>query len=83
MNLSAKYINERYLPDKAIDVIDEAGVLLRLSRIANTGKRVQPSDIEKVVSKIARIPTQSVSTSDQVQSGTSGREVEGKDIRPG
>jgi ATP-dependent Clp protease ATP-binding subunit ClpA len=62
--LSAKYINERYLPDKAIDVIDEAGVLLRLAGAKNR-KRVHPSDIEKVVSKIARIPTQSVSTSDR------------------
>ena len=62
--LSAKYINERYLPDKAIDVIDEAGVLLRLSP-SKTRKRVQPSDIEKVVSKIARIPTESVTTSDR------------------
>jgi ATP-dependent Clp protease ATP-binding subunit ClpA len=62
--LSAKYINERYLPDKAIDVIDEAGVLLRLSG-SQTRKRVHPSDVEKVVSKIARIPTQSVSSSDR------------------
>jgi len=62
--LSAKHINERFLPDKAIDVIDEAGVLLRLSA-SKTRKRVQPSDIEKVVSKIAKIPTQSVSTSDR------------------
>jgi len=62
--LSAKYINERYLPDKAIDVIDEAGVLLRLSP-SKTRKRVQPTDIEKVVSKIAKIPTDSVTTSDR------------------
>jgi ATP-dependent Clp protease ATP-binding subunit ClpA len=62
--LSAKHINERYLPDKAIDVMDEAGVLLRLS-VGSRRKRVQPSDIEKVVSKIARIPTRSVSTSDK------------------
>lgn len=62
--LSAKYINERFLPDKAIDVIDEAGVLLRLSK-SKTRKQVQPSDIEKVVSKIAKIPTQSVTTSDR------------------
>ncbi len=62
--LSAKHINERFLPDKAIDVIDEAGVLLRLST-SKTRKRVQPSDVEKVVSKIAKIPTQSVSNSDR------------------
>ena len=62
--LSAKHINERFLPDKAIDVIDEAGVLLRLASSKNR-RRVQPSDVEKVVSKIAKIPTQSVSTSDR------------------
>ncbi len=66
--LSAKYINERYLPDKAIDVIDEAGVLLSLSP-SKTRKRVQPSDIEKVVSKIAKIPTESVTTSDRSSLG--------------
>ena len=62
--LSAKHINDRFLPDKAIDVIDEAGVLLRLST-SKKRKQVQPSDIEKVVSTIAKIPTQSVSTSDR------------------
>ncbi len=62
--LSAKYINERYLPDKAIDVIDEAGVLIRIYG-SSQRKKVQPSDIEKVVSKMARIPTQSVNTSDK------------------
>jgi len=62
--LSARLINERYLPDKAIDVIDEAGVLLRLSG-SRRRKRVQPADIEKVVSKIARIPAQSVTASDR------------------
>ena len=62
--LSAKYVNDRYLPDKAIDVIDEAGVLIRLNGAANR-KRVQPGDIEKVVAKIARIPSQRVSASDK------------------
>jgi ATP-dependent Clp protease ATP-binding subunit ClpA len=62
--LSAKHINDRFLPDKAIDVIDEAGVLLRLST-SKKRKQVQPSDVEKVVSKIAKIPTQTVSTSDR------------------
>ncbi|RJP90560.1 MAG: ATP-dependent Clp protease ATP-binding subunit ClpA [Desulfobacteraceae bacterium] len=62
--LSAKYINERFLPDKAIDVMDEAGVLLKFARVKNR-KTVQPSDIEKVVSKIAKIPTRSVSATDR------------------
>ncbi len=66
--LSAKYMNERFLPDKAIDVIDEAGVWIRLAGGANR-KRVQPGDIEKVVAKIARIPAQRVSASDKTNLG--------------
>jgi ATP-dependent Clp protease ATP-binding subunit ClpA len=53
--LSAKYINDRFLPDKAIDVIDEAGAAIRLSGAVNR-KKIHPSDIEKIVAKIARIP---------------------------
>jgi len=62
--LSAKHINDRYLPDKAIDVIDEAGAFVRLSG-SSRRKKINPSDIEKIVAKIAKIPTQSVSTSDR------------------
>jgi ATP-dependent Clp protease ATP-binding subunit ClpA len=64
--LSAKFINDRYLPDKAIDVIDEAGAFVRLSG-ASTRKKINPADIEKIVAKMARIPTQSVSTSDRTK----------------
>jgi len=64
--LSAKYINDRYLPDKAIDVIDEAGAFVRLSG-STRRKKINPSDIEKIVAKIAKIPTQSVSTSDRTK----------------
>jgi ATP-dependent Clp protease ATP-binding subunit ClpA len=62
--LSAKFINDRYLPDKAIDVIDEAGAFVRLSGAA-TRTKINPADIEKIVAKMARIPTQSVSTTDR------------------
>ncbi|QTA81566.1 ATP-dependent Clp protease, ATP-binding subunit [Desulfonema limicola] len=62
--LSAKYINDRFLPDKAIDVIDETGAYLRLSGGANR-KKVHPADIEKIIAKMAKIPTQSVSSSDK------------------
>jgi ATP-dependent Clp protease ATP-binding subunit ClpA len=67
--LSAKYINERYLPDKAIDVMDEAGVLLRL---AGGGRRkmVQPTDIEKVVAKISRVPAHRVNSTDKTSLAT-------------
>jgi ATP-dependent Clp protease ATP-binding subunit ClpA len=64
--LSAKFINDRYLPDKAIDVIDEAGAFVRLSG-ASTRKKINPADIEKIVAKMARIPTQRVSTSDRAK----------------
>jgi ATP-dependent Clp protease ATP-binding subunit ClpA len=62
--LSAKYINDRFLPDKAIDVIDEAGAAIRLSGAANR-KKIHPSDIEKIVAKIARVPAVNVSTPDK------------------
>ncbi|MDX9819530.1 MAG: ATP-dependent Clp protease ATP-binding subunit ClpA [Desulfococcus multivorans] len=62
--LSAKYINDRFLPDKAIDVIDETGAFIRLTGGANR-KKIHASDIEKIVAKIARIPTQSVSVTDR------------------
>jgi ATP-dependent Clp protease ATP-binding subunit ClpA len=66
VDLSAKYLNDRYLPDKAIDVMDEAGAFVRLSGAAGR-KKIHPSDIEKIVAKMARIPTQSVSTSDRAK----------------
>ena len=64
--LSSKYLNDRYLPDKAIDVIDEAGAFVRLS---GHGRRVKinPADIEKIVAGMARIPTVSVSTPDKAK----------------
>ncbi|MBT8351286.1 MAG: ATP-dependent Clp protease ATP-binding subunit ClpA [Deltaproteobacteria bacterium] len=64
--LSAKHINDRYLPDKAIDVIDEAGAFVRLSG-STRRKKINPADIEKIVAKIAKIPTRSVSTSDKAK----------------
>jgi ATP-dependent Clp protease ATP-binding subunit ClpA len=62
--LSDKYINDRLLPDKAIDVIDETGAYLRLT---GKGKRktVSPKDIEKIVAKIAKVPVTSVTSTDK------------------
>ena len=65
-DLSVKYLRDRFLPDKAIDVIDEAGAFIRLSGPANR-KKINPADIEKIVAKMARVPTQSVSTSDRTK----------------
>jgi len=64
--LSAKYINDRYLPDKAIDVIDEAGAFIALTG-SSKRKKIWPRDIEKIVAKMARIPAVNVSTSDRVK----------------
>lgn len=63
--LSAKYINERQLPDKAIDVIDEAGASQRLLPESKRKKTINVTDIEHVIAKIARIPEKSVSASDK------------------
>jgi ATP-dependent Clp protease ATP-binding subunit ClpA len=62
--LSAKYINDKYLPDKAIDVIDEAGALLKLSPAFRKKKTVGLQEIESVIAKTAKIPERTVSTSD-------------------
>ncbi|UCD34387.1 MAG: ATP-dependent Clp protease ATP-binding subunit ClpA [Nitrospiraceae bacterium] len=63
-DLSAKYINDKYLPDKAIDVIDEAGALLRLSSSYGRKRTVGQGEIEAVVARIAKIPKRNVSASD-------------------
>ncbi|GHY63809.1 ATP-dependent Clp protease ATP-binding subunit ClpA [Vibrio cholerae] len=63
--LSAKYINERHLPDKAIDVIDEAGARARLMPASRRKKTVGVAEIESMVAKMARIPEKSVSSSDK------------------
>ncbi len=64
VELSAKYINDRYLPDKAIDVIDEAAAALKLSQAYKTRKTINVSDVEKVVSATAKIPSTTISTSE-------------------
>ena len=63
--LAAKHINERYLPDKAVDVIDEAGAAVKLSEDDRPHKEVTPLDIELIVSRMAKIPPKSVSGSDK------------------
>ena len=65
--LSSKHINDKFLPDKAIDVIDEAGAYQRLQPESRRKKTVGVSDIELIISKIARIPAKSVSSSDKAQ----------------
>src|SRR6218665_3993804 len=63
--LSAKYINDRHLPDKAIDVIDEAGAAQRIVPKNKQKKTITRAEVEEIVSKIARIPPASVSNDDR------------------
>ena len=63
--LAAKYINDRHLPDKAIDVIDEAGAAQRVLPKSKQKKIVGKQEIEEIVAKIARIPPQHVSADDR------------------
>ena len=63
--LSAKYINDRHLPDKAIDVIDEAGAAQRILPANKRKKTITRSEVEEIVAKIARIPPASVSSDDR------------------
>jgi ATP-dependent Clp protease ATP-binding subunit ClpA len=72
-DLSARYIHDRHLPDKAIDVIDEAGSYLRLGR--KKRRKVTVADIETVVSKIARIPSRQVSRNDKKRIKTLDRDI--------
>jgi ATP-dependent Clp protease ATP-binding subunit ClpA len=65
--LSAKHINERFLPDKAIDVIDEAGAAQRLIPPAKRKKKIRSHDIEGIIAKMAQIPPKSVSQDDRSQ----------------
>jgi ATP-dependent Clp protease ATP-binding subunit ClpA len=63
--LASKYINDRFMPDKAIDVIDEVGAYQQLQPAGKRKKQIGVADVEKVVAKIARIPPASVSSSDK------------------
>ena len=66
-DLAGRYINDRYLPDKAIDVIDETGASMRLKKDKRVRRIVGVRDIETVVARMAKIPARSVTSSDQLQ----------------
>ncbi|MCE5243271.1 MAG: ATP-dependent Clp protease ATP-binding subunit ClpA [Desulfobacteraceae bacterium] len=76
--LSSRHINDRYLPDKAVDVIDEAGASLRLKKDRRVRRVVGIKDIEQVVARIAKIPPRSVSASDQVRLQNLEEELKGQ-----
>ncbi len=73
--LSAKYINDRHLPDKAIDVIDEAGAAQRILTASKRKKTIGKAEIEEIVAKIARIPPANVSSDDRSKLQTLERDL--------
>ncbi|BEI35933.1 ATP-dependent Clp protease ATP-binding subunit ClpA [Polynucleobacter sp. HIN6] len=73
--LSSRYINDRHLPDKAIDVIDEAGAAQRILPKSKQKKTINRQEIEEIVAKIARIPPQSVSVDDRSKLQTLDRDI--------
>jgi ATP-dependent Clp protease ATP-binding subunit ClpA len=73
--LSAKFINDRQLPDKAIDVIDEAGAAQRILAPSKRKKTISKGDIEDIVAKIARIPPANVSSDDRGKLKTLERDL--------
>jgi len=73
--LSARYINDRHLPDKAIDVIDEAGALQRILPKSKQKKVIGKPEIEEIVAKIARIPARNVSSDDRAALKTLDRDL--------
>ena len=73
--LSARYINDRHLPDKAIDVIDEAGAAQRILPKSKQRKVISKNEIEDIIAKIARIPAKNVSTNDRFALKTLDRDL--------
>ncbi|OSZ66082.1 ATP-dependent Clp protease ATP-binding subunit ClpA [Hydrogenophaga sp. IBVHS2] len=73
--LSAKYINDRHLPDKAIDVIDEAGAAQRILSASKRKKTIGKAEVEEIVAKIARIPPANVSNDDRSKLQTLERDL--------
>jgi ATP-dependent Clp protease ATP-binding subunit ClpA len=73
--LSAKYINDRHLPDKAIDVIDEAGAAQRILPVSKRKKTITKTEVEEIVAKIARIPPANVSNDDRSKLQTLERDL--------
>ncbi|HZZ13933.1 MAG TPA: AAA family ATPase, partial [Paraburkholderia sp.] len=73
--LSARFITDRHLPDKAIDVIDEAGAAQRILPKSKQKKTIGKNEIEEIISKIARVPPQSVSQDDRSKLQTLDRDL--------
>jgi ATP-dependent Clp protease ATP-binding subunit ClpA len=72
--LSAKHVHDRFLPDKAIDVIDEAGAAAQVKPESTEATIIDTEDVERIVATMARIPPRQVSTSDGERLGTLERD---------
>ena len=75
--MSAKYMHDRFLPDKAIDVIDEAGAALKLKSTSGKTKFVRTRDIETVVARMAKVPAKTVVSSEKVRLGELQSKLQG------
>jgi ATP-dependent Clp protease ATP-binding subunit ClpA len=73
--LSAKYVNERFLPDKAIDVIDEAGASTKLLPPDKRPKKIRSKDVERIIAKMAQIPPKTVSSDDKAVLATMEKDL--------
>ena len=78
-----KFINDRHLPDKAIDVIDEAGAAQRILPKSKQKKTIGKTEIEEIIAKIARIPPQTVSSDDRSAAQEPRSRSEERRVRPG
>jgi ATP-dependent Clp protease ATP-binding subunit ClpA len=75
--MSAKYMHDRFLPDKAIDVLDEAGAALKLKPTSGRTKTVRTRDIETVVARMAKVPAKTVVSSEKVRLGELQSKLQG------
>ena len=81
--LAARFINDRHLPDKAIDVIDEAGAAQKILPKSRQKKVIGKNEVEEIVAKIARIPAKNVSSDDRNALKTLDRDLKQRRVRPG
>ena len=75
--MSAKYMHDRFLPDKAIDVLDEAGAALKLKSTSGKTKLVRTRDIETVVARMAKVPAKTVVSSEKIRLGELESKLQG------
>jgi ATP-dependent Clp protease ATP-binding subunit ClpA len=75
VELSARYLNDRHLPDKAIDIIDEAGAAQRIQPKSRQKRVITPKEIEDIIAKVARIPAKTVAHDERAQLASLDRDL--------